>query len=104
VENIRMINSPEWHNLVRMDNNYPRDELISSLFQVNEGKNIVYNNITINAVSTSSHGAANTDGWNVYRSDNVVIQNSVITNGDDCVAFKPSKNSVNLSDIASNMP
>lgn len=68
-----MLNSPEWHNLV------------------NEGKNIVYNDINIHAVSNSSHGAANTDGWNVYRSDTVSIINSVIVNGDDCVAFKPSE-------------
>ncbi|KAG6886322.1 hypothetical protein C0993_006732 [Termitomyces sp. T159_Od127] len=34
---------------------------------------------------------ANTDGWNVYRSDSVTIKDSIINNGDDCVAFKPSK-------------
>ncbi|KAF9460727.1 glycoside hydrolase family 28 protein [Collybia nuda] len=81
VENIRMTNGPEWHNFV------------------NEGTNINFNNITISAVSTSSHGAANTDGWNVYRSDNVVIQNSVITNGDDCVAFKPNATNVLVSNL-----
>ncbi|KAJ6480087.1 pectin lyase fold/virulence factor [Mycena vulgaris] len=52
VQNIKMLNSPEWFNLV------------------NEGKN------------------ANTDGWDIYRSDQVVIKNSVINNGDDCVSFK----------------
>ena len=50
----------------------------------------MFDKINIHAVSTSAHGAANTDGWNVYRSDSVVIRNSVIVNGDDCVAFKPS--------------
>lgn len=59
--------------------------------KVNEGQNVVYNNINIHAVSTSTQKAANTDGWNVYRSDNVAILNSVIVNGDDCVAFKPSQ-------------
>jgi hypothetical protein len=29
-------------------------------------------------------------GWDTYRSDSVTIKNSVITNGDDCVSFKPS--------------
>jgi galacturan 1,4-alpha-galacturonidase len=91
VKDIKMVNSPEWFNLV------------------NEGKNVVYDNLTISAVSTSTHGPANTDGWNVYRSDQVVIKNSLINNGeyirhtfipmsaknddssilgDDCVAFK----------------
>jgi polygalacturonase len=58
--------------------------------QVNEGKNIIYNNVTLTAASTSSNDAKNTDGWDTYRSDQVTIENSVINNGDDCVSFKPS--------------
>ncbi|KAF9478122.1 glycoside hydrolase family 28 protein [Pholiota conissans] len=81
VENIHMLNSPEWNNLV------------------NEGKNVVYNNINIHAVSNSSHNAANTDGWNVYRSDNIQILNSVIVNGDDCVAFKPNATNVLVENL-----
>ncbi|PPQ93854.1 hypothetical protein CVT25_013563 [Psilocybe cyanescens] len=81
IENIHMINSPEWHNLV------------------NEGQNVVYNNININAISNSTHGAANTDGWNVYRSDSVSILNSVIVNGDDCVAFKPNATNVLVENL-----
>lgn len=60
------------------------------VLQANEAKNVVYSDMTINAVSTSANGAHNTDGWDVYRSDNVVIKDSVINNGDDCVSFKPS--------------
>ncbi|KAJ7270853.1 glycoside hydrolase family 28 protein [Mycena rebaudengoi] len=70
VQNIKMINGPEWVNLV------------------NEGKNVTYNNITITSASTSSNTAKNTDGWDIYRSDLVTIKNSVINNGDDCVSFK----------------
>lgn len=33
-------------------------------------------------------------GWDIYRSNNVSITNSNITNGDDCVSFKP--NSTNM--------
>jgi galacturan 1,4-alpha-galacturonidase len=84
-----MINGPEWHNLVRLFWFY--GAISHSPFQVNEGQNVVYNNIQINAGSTSKNTAKNTDGWNVYRSDNVTIMNSVIVNGDDCVAFKPSR-------------
>ncbi|KAF9012593.1 glycoside hydrolase family 28 protein [Cyathus striatus] len=81
VENINMVNSPEWHNLV------------------NEGTDVIYNNININAVSNSSHSAKNTDGWNVYRSDRVTISNSVIVNGDDCVAFKPNATNVLVTNL-----
>ncbi|KAF8911603.1 pectin lyase fold/virulence factor [Gymnopilus junonius] len=81
VENIHMINSPEWHNLV------------------NEGQNVVFNNINISSLSTSSHGAANTDGWDVYRSDNVAILNSVIVNDDDCVSFKPNATNILVENL-----
>ncbi|KAF5320945.1 hypothetical protein D9619_001625 [Psilocybe cf. subviscida] len=81
INNIHMINGPEWHNLV------------------NEGKNVVYNNINIHAVTNSSNNAANTDGWNVYRSDNVQILNSIIVNGDDCVAFKPNATNVLVENL-----
>ncbi|KAJ7727378.1 pectin lyase fold/virulence factor [Mycena metata] len=81
VQNIKMLNSPEWFNLV------------------NEGKNVTYSNITINAASTSSHGASNTDGWDVYRSDQVVIKDSVINNGDDCVSFKVHSTNILVSNL-----
>lgn len=60
---------------------------------------MVFNNISINSGSTSSNAAKNTDGWNIYRSDNVTIQNSIIVNGDDCVAFKPSMTLVSMNII-----
>lgn len=44
--------------------------------------NVVYNNINIAGASTSTNLAKNTDGWDTYRSDGIVIQNSVINNGD----------------------
>ncbi|KAJ7676079.1 glycoside hydrolase family 28 protein [Mycena polygramma] len=81
VQNIKMINSPEWFNLV------------------NEGKNVTFSDITLNAASTSSHGASNTDGWDIYRSDTVVIKDSIINNGDDCVSFKPNTTNVLVSNL-----
>ncbi|KAG0708632.1 glycoside hydrolase family 28 protein [Suillus ampliporus] len=81
IKNITMTNGPEWINFV------------------NEGQNVIYDGINISAVSTSSNLAKNTDGWDIYRSDNVVIINSNINNGDDCVSLKP--NSTNI--VASNL-
>ncbi|KAJ9122491.1 hypothetical protein QFC22_001919 [Naganishia vaughanmartiniae] len=40
--------------------------------------------------SNESAQAANTDGWDTYRSDHIVIRDSVVINGDDCVSFKPN--------------
>ncbi|KAJ7915524.1 glycoside hydrolase family 28 protein [Mycena leptocephala] len=71
VQNIKMINSPEWFNLV-------------------------------NEVSTSTHGPSNTDGWDIYRSDQVTIKNSIINNGDDCVSFKPNSTNIIVNNLNCN--
>lgn len=84
IDDIHMLNSPEWFNLV------------------NEGENVVYRNINISAVSTSRNEAKNTDGWDVYRSNNVVIENSQINNGDDCVSFKPNATNILVSNLSCN--
>ncbi|CAK5269854.1 unnamed protein product [Mycena citricolor] len=84
VQNIRMINSPEWFNFV------------------NEGKNVTFNNVNLTAVSTSKNGAVNTDGWDIYRSDTVTIKNSFINNGDDCVSFKPNATNMIVSHLNCN--
>jgi len=78
IQNIKMIDSPNWFNMVE------------------SSSNVTFNNITISA-STSS---PNTDGWDTYRSDNVKIQNSVITNGDDCVSFKPNSTNILVQNLS----
>lgn len=58
---------------------------------MNEGQNITFTNMNITAFSNvSTSSAHNTDGWDIYRSDQVVLKDSVINNDDDCVSFKPS--------------
>jgi len=82
VSNIKMRNSAQWFNLIM------------------DSRNVVYSGIDI------SGKTKNSDGWDTvgdfswieractdneqYRSDNIVIQNSRIDNGDDCVSFKPN--------------
>lgn len=44
--------------------------------------NVVFDNINIAGASTSQNTAKNTDGWDLYRSTDITIQNSVINNGD----------------------
>lgn len=67
-----MINSPEWFNLVH------------------SSSDVTYSGLNITASSTKGTKIANTDGWDIYRSDNIVIRDSIINNQDDCVSFKPS--------------
>jgi galacturan 1,4-alpha-galacturonidase len=65
--------------------------LTRGLYQVTDSNNVTFNNMNLNAVSTSKNPAKNTDGWDVYRSDSVVIENSNVNNGDDCFSAKPSE-------------
>ncbi|KAK0451691.1 pectin lyase fold/virulence factor [Armillaria borealis] len=84
VEDIQMINGPMWFNLVY------------------ESNDVTYSNINITAVSTSKNKIANTDGWDIYRSDTVVLRDSSILNGDDCVSFKPNTTNVLVSNLSCN--
>lgn len=60
---------------------------------------VVYTNITLSAISTSSNVAHNTDGWDIGQSTYVTINKASVLNDDDCVAFKPGANYVEVYDI-----
>ena len=45
---------------------------------------------------------ANSNSWDTYRSDNIVIQNSRIDNGDDCVSFKPNSTNIVVQNLICN--
>ncbi|KAK2780468.1 exopolygalacturonase [Colletotrichum kahawae] len=81
---INMVNSPMWFNLIANSTDF----LISD--------------IDIKVGSTSSNPAKNTDGWDTYRSDGIVIQNSNINNGDDCVSFKPNSTNIVIQGLVCN--
>ncbi|KAI1436418.1 polygalacturonase [Xylaria sp. CBS 124048] len=76
ITGLRMINPPNWFNLVA------------------NSSDILISNMVLTAESSNSVSVKNSDGWDTYRSDHVVIQNSMVDNTDDCVAFKP--NSTNI--------
>ncbi|TID19451.1 glycoside hydrolase family 28 protein [Venturia nashicola] len=61
--------------------------------------NVLFSNITIEGDSVSKAPAKNTDGWDTYRSDNIIIQNSAIDNGDDCVSFKPNSTNILVQNL-----
>ncbi|KAI0043763.1 glycoside hydrolase family 28 protein [Auriscalpium vulgare] len=84
IRNIKQINSPEWFNLVH------------------SSERVLYDQVHINAISTSSNTIKNTDGWDIYRSNSVAITNSVINNGDDCVSFKPNATNILVANLRCN--
>lgn len=64
--------------------------------------NVAYTNITLSAISTSDNEPKNTDGWDIGDSTYVTINGASVLNDDDCVAFKPGANYVEIYDISCN--
>ncbi|KAF2962731.1 hypothetical protein GQX73_g10836 [Xylaria multiplex] len=85
VSGLNMKNSPFWFNVIMNSS----DILITDINIWNE-------------VTNSSSPPANTDGWDTYRSTNIVIQNSTIDNYDDCVSFKPNSTNIIVQNLHCN--
>lgn len=62
--------------------------------------NVEYTDISLSAVSKSSNLPKNTDGWDIGSSTYVTINGATVNNDDDCVAFKPGANYVEIYDIS----
>ncbi|KAK6499095.1 hypothetical protein TWF481_011665 [Arthrobotrys musiformis] len=65
-------------------------------------QNMIFDNVSIAGGSTSKNEPKNTDGWDTYRSDNIVIQHSKIDNHDDCVSFKPNSTNILVQSLDCN--
>ncbi|KAG9041854.1 hypothetical protein FS837_011650 [Tulasnella sp. UAMH 9824] len=82
VEDLRIIQSPFWHQLCY------------------QSKNVVYQGLHISSVSSNaSHPTANSDAIDIYRSSQVSIRNWVVDNDDDCVSFKPNSTDIAVQDL-----
>ncbi|KAE8325643.1 pectin lyase fold/virulence factor [Aspergillus sergii] len=82
ISGLTMLNPPGWFNLIANST----DILVSD-----------FTMLVGDAISDAP--AKNTDGWDIYRSSNVVIQNSKIVNTDDCVSFKPNSTQVVVQNL-----
>ncbi|KIL00164.1 glycoside hydrolase family 28 protein [Paxillus rubicundulus Ve08.2h10] len=76
VEDLTQIGSPLWAS---SQNNF-----------VYQSTNVTYRRMNISSTSYSSNPAANSDGWDIYRSSYITIEDSTVHNHDDCVSFKPN--------------
>ncbi|KAL0580551.1 hypothetical protein V5O48_001458 [Marasmius crinis-equi] len=83
-KNVRYFSTPKWANLVQ------------------ESTDVVYEHITVHSVSNSSADMRETDGWDTYRSDGIIIKDSLIHNGDDCVSFKPNSTNIVVRNLQCN--
>ncbi|KAL2202473.1 pectin lyase-like protein [Sarocladium strictum] len=85
ISGLKMINSPNWFNLYY------------------KSSNIIVSDMNLHAFSNNSKiPPKNTDGWDTLSSSNIVIQDSVINNTDDCVSFKPNSTSIVIQNLNCN--
>ncbi|KAJ4324909.1 hypothetical protein N0V94_000963 [Neodidymelliopsis sp. IMI 364377] len=84
VSGIKLRNSPFWHNIIA------------------NSSDVVYSGLDLFSTSNNGNFEKNTDGWDIYRSERITIENSTITNGDDCVSFKPNSTSILVQNLHCN--
>lgn len=81
MSNLRMRNTPNWFNIIA------------------NSTDILISNMDLRVESLDGVKIANSDGWDTYRSDRVVIQDSVVLNTDDCVSFKPNSTNIVVQNL-----
>ncbi|KAF7291860.1 Extracellular exo-polygalacturonase [Mycena indigotica] len=64
--------------------------------------NIIYDGLQLDATSTATVTAKNTDGFDVGSSSHVTIKNTNVVNQDDCVALKPGSDFALVQNITCN--
>ncbi|PBP19129.1 Pectin lyase-like protein [Diplocarpon rosae] len=84
VEGIRFQDSPMWTNFV------------------DDSNNVVYDNVIIENISKSKNRPKNTDGWDSYNVDGMIIRDSWINTGDDCYSAKPNTSNILIENIFCN--
>ncbi|WP_375710015.1 glycosyl hydrolase family 28 protein, partial [Bradyrhizobium sp. Ce-3] len=53
-----------------------------------QSRNVSITNFFVNATSNNQWDTTNTDGYDSWNSDMLLVENAFITNGDDCIAAK----------------
>lgn len=84
ITGLRMVDSPNWFNFIA------------------NSSDIFISDMVIEARTRSENPVKNSDGWDTYRSDHVVIQDSYVDNTDDCVSFKPNSTDVVVQGLRCN--
>ncbi|KAJ5263572.1 hypothetical protein N7478_011177 [Penicillium angulare] len=66
---------------------------------VSYSKNVSITNLYVNATSDDQWGTVNTDGYDSWNSDNLLVENAVITNQDDCIAAKGNTTNLHVKNV-----
>ncbi|RDW60317.1 putative exopolygalacturonase B [Coleophoma crateriformis] len=84
IEGIRFQGSPIWTNFI-----------VTS-------KNVTYDNVIIENLSTNENLPKNTDGWDSYNVDGLTVTNAWINIGDDCFSPKPNTSNIFVKNMYCN--
>ncbi|PSR78242.1 polygalacturonase [Coniella lustricola] len=84
ISGLNYVNPPNWFNLIA------------------NSTDVTVSNLNLSAVWSTGAEAPNTDGWDIYKSDSVVVQDSNVNNGDDCVSFKPNSTNIVVQNLICN--
>lgn len=66
---------------------------------INGATNTVYDGLSFHTVSTSSNLAKNTDAFDVSSSSGIIIQNTNVVNGDDCLAVNSGVTNLTMTNV-----
>ncbi|CAL5873439.1 uncharacterized protein PFLUO_LOCUS7718 [Penicillium psychrofluorescens] len=67
-----------------------------------QSQNVSLTNLVVNATSNDQWGTMNTDGYDSWNSDTLLVENAYITNGDDCVAAKGNTTNLLVRNVTCN--
>ncbi|CAH0050681.1 unnamed protein product [Clonostachys solani] len=81
MSNLRMKNPAFWFNIIA------------------NSSDVIISDMHLEAKSENDVKIANSDGWDTYRSERIVIQDSIIDNTDDCVSFKPNSTDIVVQNL-----
>ncbi|KAJ4393006.1 hypothetical protein N0V93_002210 [Gnomoniopsis smithogilvyi] len=84
ISGLNFVNPPNWFNLIA------------------NSSDVVVSGLNLSAVWSTGEETPNSDGWDIYRSDSIVLQDSIVNNGDDCVSFKPNSTNIVVQNLYCN--
>jgi hypothetical protein len=64
-----------------------------------DSKNVTFTNLFVNATSDSKWGTMNTDGFDSWKSDSILVENATIIMGDDCIAAKGNTTNFHVKNV-----
>ncbi|KAI4662535.1 uncharacterized protein J4E79_004825 [Alternaria viburni] len=87
-------NGQKWYDVNRDGSNMAGRPISLTLWHAKN--NITMTNLDMNATSSSQWGTVNTDGFDSWNSQDIVLKNWVVTCGDDCISVKGNSKNIHV--------